>query len=134
MSRITQTIRMPATGPTADEIVDGALSTAQDAMDVLGPDATPLLRALALVGLGHPCWFAIQKNRNFFPVAAGGGVAHEGRYRPTLDAAKLRNLAHGNTVIFVIALPNGTSFPCVYDRQFQRCGPFVQHVDAGVRS
>ena len=127
MSGITQTVKMPNTGPTPDEVIAAALSTAQDAMDVLGPSAEPLTRALALVGLGHPVWFAEQRDREYRPVVEPGRMVAPG-VRTTREVARIRSAPHGNTVIFDIMLPNGRPYRCVYDRQFRRCGPFVEYV------
>jgi hypothetical protein len=131
MRDIHQIIKAPPRQPTADEIIEAALATAQEAMEDLGLDATPLMRAEAIVALGHPCWFATQQNRNFFPISEGGGIAREGQVRTTVDLEKLARAHQGNTIIFEISLPNGAVFPCVYDRQFRRCGPFTLHIDAG---
>lgn len=129
MRDIQQVFKLPPRGPTADQVIEKALAAAQDAMDALGPDATPLMRAQAIVGLGHPCWFATQRNRNFEPVSEGGGITHEDRFRTTTDTEKLAQVPQGNTIIFEVTLPNGAPFRCVYDRQFRRCGPFVHHID-----
>lgn len=131
MRDIHQIIKALPREPTADEIIEDALATAQEAMEALGPDATPLMRAQAIVGLGHPCWFATQQNRSFVPVSEGGGIARSSQFRTTLDSERLARVANGNTIIFEISLPNGAVFPCVYDRQFKRCGPFTLHIDAG---
>ena len=128
MRDIQQIISLPPPPPTADEIVDRALDEAQEAMDRLGPDATPLQRAVAIAELGFPCWFAEQRDREFTPINRGGGVAHQHKFRTTVSIEKLTRSEAGNTIIFEIELPNGKVFPAVYDRQFRRCGPWVQHV------
>lgn len=130
MSDITQTIKMPPAGPTADEVIDAALATAQDAMEVLGADAAPLLRAKALIGLGHSVWLARQRDRHYSPAIESGRTIPLAM-RTTKDLTRLEGL-DGNTVIFDIMLPSGLPYRCVYDRQFRRCGPLVDHNEAHV--
>ncbi len=131
MSGITQTTKLPPKGPTADEVVDAALATAQDAMEVLGSGADPMLRAQALLGLGHSVWFATQTDRRYEMVREVGRTI-PGPSRTTRSLDRLRDLPKGNTVVFDIELPNGLPYRCVYDRQFQRCGPLVDHNEAFV--